>query len=137
MSQSIAQLLEELLAAWNDHDPARAGLFYAEDYYGTDVGQHEPQIGREARMQVLKSYIHAFPDLHFTGESVVEGNRAVLIWTMHGTHGAPILGIPATGRLIKVQGVSILTIEGRLITRGVTIWDTAGFLRALKLLPEL
>ena len=45
--------------------------------------------------------------------------------------------IPPTGREVAVRGVSILTIADGKVTHGETIWDTAGLLRALGLLPEL
>lgn len=137
MSAEITQMMRDLLDAWNAHDVERAALFYAEDYQGTDVGQSGPQNGRTSRVRVLEAYIRAFPDLQFTGDSVVEGNRAVLIWTMTGTQRGPVYKIPPTGRRIEIRGVSILTVEGGQITRGHNIWDTAGLLRSLKLLPEL
>jgi steroid delta-isomerase-like uncharacterized protein len=134
---AIHQLLADLVSAWNDHDAERAAAFYAPDYHGSDVGQSSPQIGREARISVLRHYIRAFPDLHFSSSSLVEGQRAVLTWRMTGTHQATIMGIPATGQRIDVKGVSIMEIANGLIVRGTNIWDTAGFLRALRLLPEL
>lgn len=137
MSTPIVQMLHDLIDAWNAHDAERAAQFYAEDYHGIDVGQSEPQIGRAARIRVLEAYIRAFPDIHYAAETVVEGDQAVLIWTMTGTQNGPVYGLPPTGRRIEVKGVSILKITHGLITHGTNIWDTAGFLRALKLLPEL
>jgi steroid delta-isomerase-like uncharacterized protein len=137
MAHDAAQLVSDLLAAWNAHDPERAAAFYAPNYVGTDVGHASPQHGPRGRMVVLRSYIRAFPDLRFEGEVLVDGERAVLLWTMHGTHRGTIMHIPPTGRKVAVRGVSVLTIADGLITHGETIWDTAGFLRALGLLPEL
>ena len=97
MSTHIAQLLHDLIDAWNAHDAERAAQFYAEDYHGTDVGQSEPQIGRAARIRVLETYIRAFPDIHYAAETVVEGDQAVLIWTMTGTQNGPVYGLPPTG----------------------------------------
>lgn len=137
MTAEIAHLVEGLLAAWNAHDVERASSFYSEDYEGSDVAQPTIQHGSADRVRVLSSYIRAFPDLHYSGEAIIEGNRAVLIWTMSGTHRGKIMNIPPTGRRIEVRGVSILIIENGKISSGQNIWDTAGFLRALKLLPEL
>jgi steroid delta-isomerase-like uncharacterized protein len=134
---SIAQMLQELINAWNAHDPVRAAQYYAEDYHGTDVGQSQPQIGRAARVRVLEAYIKAFPDIQYQVETLVDGNRAVMIWTMTGTQNGSVHGLPPSGRRIEVRGVSVLTITDGLISHGENIWDTAGFLRALKLLPEL
>jgi steroid delta-isomerase-like uncharacterized protein len=135
--RSHSELVYALLAAWNDHDLERAVTFYAPDYVGEDVAQLRPQVGPAGRVRVLESYIRAFPDLHFTGEVVIEGDRAVLIWTMSGTHRGTIMHIPPTGQRVEVRGVSVLDIEDGQFKRGLNIWDTAGLLRALRLLPEL
>lgn len=132
-----ARLVMDLLDAWNAHDVERAASFYAPDYVGEDVGQAAAQRGAHERVHVLAAFTRAFPDLRFTGETIVEGRRAALLWTMRGTHRGPIMNIPPTGRQIEVRGVSLLTIEDGKITRGLNVWDTAGLLRALKLLPEL
>lgn len=95
------------------------------------------QRGPEERLRILKSYVRAFPDIYFTGEVVVEKNKAVLIWTMRGTHQGSFMHIPPTGRVVEIRGVSIMTIEDGKIVRGMNIWDTAGFLRAVGLLPDL
>lgn len=137
MPQPIAQLVADLLDAWNAHDLARAETFYAPDFVGIDVGQPTPQHGPHERCAVLASYIRAFPDLHFSGETIVQGNRATLIWTMYGTHQGTLMRIPPTGRGVAVRGVSVLTIEQGKVQRGLNIWDTAGLLRGLGLLPEL
>lgn len=137
MHSPIAGLVAELLAAWNSHDVKRVAAFYSTDYVGEDVGQAQPQHGPQERSRVLISYIRAFPDLHFTGETIVEGNRAALAWTMTGTHRGTLMHIPPTGRRICVRGVSLLTIADGRVTHGSNIWDTAGLLRTLGLLPEL
>jgi steroid delta-isomerase-like uncharacterized protein len=137
MADDIAQFVMDLLAAWNAHDLDRVASFYAPDFIGIDVGQAKPQRGPRERCVVLAGYMHAFPDLSFTGEALVEGQRAVLSWTMRGTHRGTLMRIPPTGREVAVRGVSILTIADGKVTHGETIWDTAGLLRALGLLPEL
>lgn len=137
MSSGIAGFVAELLAAWNSHDVERVAAFYSSAYFCEDVGQPQPQHGPQERSRVLASYIRAFPDLYFTGETIVEGNRAALSWTMTGTHQGSLMRIPPTGRRICVRGVSLLTIEDGKVTQGINIWDTAGLLRALGLLPEL
>jgi steroid delta-isomerase-like uncharacterized protein len=137
MAQENARIVMDLLAAWNDHDVERAATFYAPHYEGCDVGQSQPQRGSHERTRVLASYIRAFPDLRFTGETLVDGERVALIWTMRGAHHGRLMNIPPTGRTVEIRGVSVLTIENGKITRGLTIWDTAGLLRALHLLPEL
>jgi len=136
--EKIARLVRDLLEAWNAHDIERIETFYAPEYEGVDVGQAKPQRGPQGASWLMKRYLQAFPDLRFVNEDVVvQGDRAVLVWTAHGTHGGKLMHIPPTGRRISVRGISVLTIEDGKITRGFYVWDAAGLLRSIGLLPEL
>lgn len=137
MAGSMPDLVAALLAAWNAHDMERAARFYATDFVGLDVGQAGRQQGPSAHCAVMAAYIRAFPDLRITGETVCQDQRIALIWTLEGTHRGQLMRIPPTGRAVRVRGVSVLTIRDDQVCRSETIWDTAGLLRALGLLPEL
>ena len=135
---SAEQLVTELLTAWNAHDLDRATACFAVDYLGSDVAQAGTQYGPEGMRRMLALYFRALPDLHFTAdELVVQGERAVLIWTAHGTHRGALLNIPASGRAVTVRGVSSFTLANGKVSRATHIWDVAGLLRAIGLLPEL
>jgi steroid delta-isomerase-like uncharacterized protein len=132
------RLFRDLLEAWNAHDVERIKAFYAPDYGGVDVGQTKPQSGPQGVARLLKRYLQAFPDLRFVGEDVVvQGNRAVLVWTAYGTHGGELMRISPTGHNHSVRGTSVLTVENGKVTRRLYIWDVAGLLRGIGLLSEL
>jgi predicted ester cyclase len=59
------------------------------------------------------------------------------VWTARGTHRGSVMNIPPTGRAINVRGVSVLTIENAQVKNAIYIWDVAGLLRNIGLLPEL
>ena len=136
--QEITRLVRDLLEAWNAHDVERIKTFYAPDYEGVDVGQAKPQSGPQGVARLVKRYLQAFPNLYFVAEDVVvQGNRAVLVWTAHATHWGELIRIPPTGRDIAVRGASVLTLENGKVSRGLYIWDVAALLRSIGLLPEL
>jgi len=138
MPQSIQVFVNELFAAWNSHDTEQAVRFYAANYVGDDVAQANPQHGTNGIRSLLALYLKALPDFHFTAEeSIVDGNRVAVIWNVRGTHQGTLMNIPPTGRQISVRGVSLLTIENEKVHRATYIWDVAGLLRAVGLLPEL
>lgn len=138
MPQSAEQFVNDLVSAWNSHDIDRVAKFYAESYIGDDVAQSVPHRGPAGIRQFLSRYLNAFPDFQFTADEIIaDGNRAVLIWTAHATHRGALMNIPPTGRPISVRGVSSLTIENDQVQRATYIWDVAGLLRAIGLLPEL
>ena len=59
------------------------------------------------------------------------------MWTARGTRRGPLLNIPATGRQVEVRGVSVLTYRERKLFRALYLWDLAGLLRDIGLLPSL
>jgi steroid delta-isomerase-like uncharacterized protein len=131
-------VVDEMLAAWNAHDLDRVMGFYAPDYEGLDVGEPDAQRGLPAVRASVDHYLRAFPDLSVTcEETIVEGDRIVVRWRACGSHRGQLLHIPPTGRVVTVRGVSLLTMRGDKLQRGEHVWDVAGLLRAVGLLPDL
>ena len=137
MTDDVRQLVTPLITAWNAHAIERLATLYAPDYEGIDIAQARPQHGPQELCRVLTSYVEAFPDLHCAEETVVQDNRAALIWTRSGTNRGTLMHISPTGRTIEVRGVSVLTIVDGKAALGLSVWDLAGLVRALDLLPAL
>ena len=131
-------LVMDLFAAWNAHDIERAVTFYAPDYEGVDVSEATPHLGTEGVRQYIRRYLQAFPDLTVTAESpIIEEERLAIAWLARGTHQGKLMNIPPTGHPVQIRGVSLLTITNGKISQGTHIWDVAGLLRSIGLLPEL
>jgi steroid delta-isomerase-like uncharacterized protein len=127
-----------LLDAWNSHDVEQVMSYYAPNYVGVDVGQATPEHGPDGKRDTVLRYLAAFPDLYFSVESAItQGDMVAVSWIATGTHNGPYMRIPPTGRGINVRGVSMLTIAEGKIAHGVYIWDVAGLLRGIGLLPDL
>jgi steroid delta-isomerase-like uncharacterized protein len=135
---NYTELLDQLLAAWNAHDIRAVAELYADDYEEIDVARAQPAVGAAMLRRTLLYYLRAFPDLHITLDDVlVNGERAALYWTWTGTQHGAFMNIPPTGHTVTVRGTSLITLKDGKIQRAVRIWDLAGLLRDLKLLPEL
>ena len=118
MSEQIKELVTQLVAAWNSHDPERVAAFYTEDCYGLDVAIARPQIGREGVERMFEAYYHAFPDLEIIPDDViVAGDHVALFWTASATHNGPILNIPASGRPSSARGVNRLVLQDGKVMR--------------------
>ncbi|MBK6434109.1 ester cyclase [Candidatus Amarolinea dominans] len=132
------RLVTDLIAAWNTHDLDLAAAFFAPDCVNNDVALAQPQQGRAGIRRALAGYFQAIPDVTFTlSDLIVAGERAVALWTARGTHLGTLMNIPASGRHVTVRGVSTFTLQEGQITKADFIWDVAGLLRAIGLLPEL
>lgn len=132
------RLATDLVAAWNAHDSTRIAAHYSPMLERADVGAVRPTRGVGEARRAVERYLSAFPDLQVTVQRMIaEGDQVALFWTAQGTHTSSFLHIPPTGRFVAVQGSSLLTIRDGQVTRGLYIWDVAGLLRALGLLPDL
>ncbi|HEY7033830.1 MAG TPA: ester cyclase [Thermomicrobiales bacterium] len=88
--------------------------------------------GREGFRAQWRQWRTAFPDLHFEiVDLVAEGDKVLTRWVMTGTHRGEFLGIPATGRAIRVAGMSLDRIEDGLVAEGFDGWDALGLRRQL------
>lgn len=129
---------KRLISAWNSHDFAQVAALYSDNCEGIDVGQAGTMRGIEGLRQTFSNYWSAFPDLHFEVEAAIEcSDEIALFWRATGTHKGSILRIPATGRPVQILGSTHHCVADGKITRSIYIWDTAGLLRNLGLLPEL
>jgi steroid delta-isomerase-like uncharacterized protein len=138
MTSDLATYSDSITQAWNSHEIERVLSFYSTDYVASDVGQAVLQRGHQGLREMLEAYWKAFPDLQFrVTDRVIEGSRAVIVWVAEGTHQGTIMNIPPTGHPVEVRGVSVIDVQDGLVVRGQYIWDLAGMLRHMGLLPDL
>lgn len=72
--------------------------------------------GLEGLKDVLRGMRQAFPDLYFgVDEQIAQDDKVLTRFEWTGTHGAPFLGVPATGRSVSVWGMVIdRLVDGRI-----------------------
>ncbi len=62
--------------------------------------------GPEGLVSLFDGYRSAFPDLALEiDDLVVADDATVMVFTLTGTHRGDLLGIPATGRRVRVNGM--------------------------------
>jgi steroid delta-isomerase-like uncharacterized protein len=112
----------------------------APDLFTTDHKFHDPQIsgvadGPEGVVATVKVYQDGL-DGHWEIEDLFSTDDKVVVrWTGSGTHGAEVNGIPATGRTIRVDAISIHRMAGGKIAETWEVWDTLGFLQQIGVVP--
>jgi steroid delta-isomerase-like uncharacterized protein len=127
-----------LVHAWNTRDLDQFVGHFSPTYVGVDVNDPSPQHGHAGVRHRATRYLEAFPDLRLSCDAILaDRGRVTVLWTARGTHRGSYLHIPPTHRPIEVRGVAVFTVADGLIRHGLYVWDTAGVLRALGLLPQL
>jgi steroid delta-isomerase-like uncharacterized protein len=88
--------------------------------------------GLAGLQDVLRGMRNAFPDLHFgVEEQVAKGDKVVTRFEWTGTHRNEFLGVPATGRPVKVWGIVIDRLEDGRIKETRIIMDIFGLMMQL------
>jgi steroid delta-isomerase-like uncharacterized protein len=79
----------------------------------------------------------ALPDIRNSVEDVIaEGDKVVVRWTGYGTHtGAPLMGVPSNGAVLKAHGVYILRFSNGKIAEVWNNWDNLNVMQQLGALP--
>lgn len=94
------------------------------------------QVGPESYKRRVVEMITALPDLCFTVEDlIVEGEKVVACWTISGTHKSEYMKVPATGRKISIEGITIHHLKKGKILDSHARWDVLGLMRQLGAAP--
>lgn len=109
-------------------------------YFWEDMVEQVPFPGQgpgvEGLKDVLRGMLAGFPDMRFAVEEQISDVDKVLSrfeWT--GTHRGAFLGVPATGRPVKVWGMVIdRLVDGRIKETRI-LMDTLGLMMQLGAIP--
>ena len=109
-------------------------------YVWEDVVEQVPFPGQgpgiEGLKDVLRAMRNGFPDIVFAvQEQVCEGDKVVSRFEWTGTHKGEFLGVPATGRSVRVWGMVIDRLVDRRIKDTRIIMDTLGLMAQLGVFP--
>ena len=108
----VRQFVDEVITQGN--------MEIASQYAWEDVVEQVPFPGQGPGLEGLKDVLQgmrtAFPDLIFSiQEQIKEGDKVASRFEWTGTHKAAFLGVPPTGRSVRVWGVVIdRLVEGRI-----------------------
>jgi steroid delta-isomerase-like uncharacterized protein len=120
MTDNARALTEFMDAVWNRGDADAADRFLADSYtIHSDPG--DPWDGATLSRAGFKERLIAsripFPDLHFDISDIIAGSdRVAIAWRMRGTQSGPLGPLPATGRPIDAQGMTIYYFRDGRIT---------------------
>lgn len=118
------KIVEEALASFSD--PARREQYF--DLYAPGImlhGYEGVEPGIESVRRYYTAFWAAFPDARVTAEDILEtGDKVVVRFLMTGTHRGPILGLDATGKSVRLDGMTILRFEDQKCVERWSVTDS-------------
>lgn len=95
-----------------------------------------PPMDRAGHSQFGVMFYNAFPNLqHHIDETVAEGDKVTVQFTLHGAHMGDFAGIPPTGNAVAVSAIAILYLREGRVYQLRAVFDQMGLMRQLGALP--
>jgi len=120
---------------WNQGSLDVADELFAIDYVYHGV----PEIrGAEGIKQHVATLRASFPDFHlFLEDMIAEGDKVVSRWTGSGTQMGEFMGVPPSGKQVKLTGIIISRIADDKIIEEWETSDQLGMLQLLGVIPPM
>ena len=120
---------------WNEGNLSVVDELYPPRYVSHSFPPAFPP-DREGLKQFVTAFRTAFPDLRFTLDDMVgEGEKVIARFGATGTHRGEFMGIPATGKSIRVGGFLQARFEDGKWAEDWVGWDQLGMLQQLGVVP--
>lgn len=121
---------------WNAGNLRNADELIADDYELQSPSLALEFQGAEGFRNSVRLFRSAFPDLEMTvQETITEGERIVVRYTLTGTHEADFMGIPPTGSQIEIDAMTIITFDGGKAVSEWRLYDVLGLMQQLGISP--
>ncbi len=128
------ELVHNFFETLNSYNTDKLVLLFSEDGTYEEVCSSRLLKGRDAIVRYINVTLKGIPDSKFEIETIVANEYHATvewIWTGTNTVGWPDMNIPATGKFIKLKGISVMDIENGKIKSNRDYWDWNSFLKGI------
>ncbi|MEL4456540.1 ester cyclase [Lutimonas vermicola] len=96
----------------------------------------ENVVGIQGFKDYYQNYLTGFSDVTFTIIDVFgQGDKIVKHWNFKGTHTGEFFGIPASGKKVDIDGVTLVKMKEGKIAQEQDFLDNLSFYQQLGLIP--
>lgn len=137
-----AEDLKKLNERFNDEVFGRKNINAIDELLTDDFVEHTPAPGQATDRQGAKDFIgmmlQAFPDVNYTiDRQIAEGDTVSSVGKMTGTHKAPFMGVPATGRKVSIQVMDTGRVRGGKFSEHWGMVDVPAMMTQLGVAPPM
>ena len=129
------RLVEEV---WNNRKLDVVNELVAPAHKNIDTNSPDLGNGPEGYKRLVALYTTAFPDLRVKlNDTISEGDKIVMAWTVTGTHQGDLRGIAPTNKKVSVEGITISRHANGKIVESRASWDMLGMMQQLGVVPVI
>ena len=117
-------------SVWNERRLEYMPQVIAETHALGDPTVSGRGVGPSAYQRQMERFLLGLPDLKLTvDDTVSEGDKLVVYWTISGTHRGEFLGVPPTNRRVSFSGITINQIANGKVLESNIVWDGLGLMK--------
>lgn len=136
VTEANKQVMEQFIRFINTGDRTLGESIISPDVIFYAPTSAEPLHGFEVYIAVLDMMRGAMPDVQWKAEEfIAEGDKVMIRFTMSGTQTQPFMGMPATGKPVKVTAMNIYELKDGKIIREHGLPDLFTMLQQLGAIP--
>ena len=122
---------------WNEGREATIDELFAEGGVAYGLGDREAEVRGPAQLKpFIRNLRNSFPDIQITIHDIMaEEDKVMVRVLLEGTHSGSGLGVPPSGRRVRVAGIVVIRISKGQFVEGWNSWDQLGLLRQIGALP--
>jgi steroid delta-isomerase-like uncharacterized protein len=130
---NVAAMRRWFQEVWNERRTGIVNDLLSPKVSAVGQGEHDSMVkSPEDFLEFAKRLHAAFPDIHVTVEDAFGvDDRVALRWTMTATHTGDQLGIPASGKKVSVNGMTMVRFANGKIVEGWDNWDQLNLMKAI------
>jgi steroid delta-isomerase-like uncharacterized protein len=117
----------------------RGKVEHYDTLYSPDYVSHNSarEADRDADRRATQGWHRAFPDLRLSIDKIIaEGDLVAVRFIAEGTNTGSANGLPATGKKVRIPGMTIFRIVDGKIVEEWASFDQLDFMRQLGLMPS-
>ena len=122
---------------WNEGREATIDELFAEGGVAYGLGDREAEVRGPAQLKpFVRNLRGTLPDLQISIQEIMaEEDKVMVRVLLEGTHSGSGLGVPPSGRRIRVAGIVVIRVSKGQFVEGWNSWDQLGLLRQIGALP--
>jgi steroid delta-isomerase-like uncharacterized protein len=119
-------------SVWNERRLEFLDQLIVETHALTEPTMSGTAVGPAAYRKRIELFLAGLPDLKFkVDETISDGDKLVVYWTITGTQREPLFGVPPTNKKVTICGVTMHEIADGKILESTVIWDRMSLVRQL------
>ena len=139
VAESVEANIKTYSHVWDEILNHRKMEMFNDNNFDKDVVMHaspEDVRGIDAVKAFYNNFLVGFSDIQFTIKDIFgQGNKLVKYWTFKGTHTGEFFGIPATGKAVSLDGVTLIRMSNGKIAEERDFYDNLDFMTQLGQMP--